>query len=141
VSGRPSLARAVLETARAAHAPGAVRTWRRIARAWGLDTDAARRVIGATSVEQLDRWAAGDASDTPLEAVERLGHLMGIWAALARTFGPRSPYADAWITIPNAHPTFGGAPPLALIADGDLDGLRAVRAHLTAPLAASNSDR
>lgn len=136
MSTRPPLPRAALEAARGAHAPGAVRTWRRIAAVWGLDAEAARRVVGAVSTEQIDRWAVGAVDDMPPETVERLGHLMGIWAALACKFGPRSRCADAWITTANAHPAFGGALPLALIADGDLDGLRVVRAHLAAPLEA-----
>lgn len=117
--------RALLE-----RAPAALRTFFRIARAWGLRTADERLLLGSPVESTFYRWRNGESTGgVTVDTMERLSHIFGIYAALHRIFLDTA-RADQWLSRPNEAPLFGGDIPLARLRRGRMADLIDVRRFL-----------
>jgi uncharacterized protein (DUF2384 family) len=110
-----------------------LRAFFNIAKAWRLTEAQQLRLLGLTVRSTLFAWkrksAMGPVKLGP-DTLERLGHLVGIWKALAILF-PQNEIADQWLHRPNDNFPFMGDPPLVRM-QFTLEGLAQVRRHLDA---------
>lgn len=127
--GRNSNARDVPASEPSHNIAGALRTVLNILDAWEVSLEDRLMLLGCTRMT-YDRWVntreLGEASD---DTVERLSYLLGIWKALQILF-PDPRIANTWIHRPNTAPEFLGAPPLRILAHGQVEDLRRVRRFL-----------
>ncbi|MBV8500133.1 MAG: DUF2384 domain-containing protein [Paucibacter sp.] len=114
-----------------AAAAAGLRTFFRIAEAWGLANDDQQRLLGCGRSTFFD-WKAGRIKGA-LDAatLERLSHLFGIYAAL-QILLPVPERANAWIKQPNTAPLFGGGTALDRLRGGQVSDLFVVRQYLDA---------
>ena len=110
---------------------GAMRTYDRIAAAWGLTEQERMELIGigagATAVAEPESVLSDD-------VVTRLSHILGIFKVL-QILLPDADVADRWLRKPDTAPLFGGRSALSMmLAEGE-QGLLKVRQHLDAQLA------
>ncbi len=103
----------------------------RLAEGWHLTGEAQRTLLGSPSRATLHRWRTSPPRGPAPDLLERLSYLLGIWKAL-RILIPEDRQALAWVHRPNAHPLFGGRPPLAHMLQGRIMDLADVRRHLDA---------
>lgn len=103
----------------------------RLAELWDLDGETQRILLGGPSRATLHRWRSAPPKDPGPDLLERLSYLLGIWKAL-HILIPDEAQALAWIRKPNAHPLFGGRPPLEHLRQGRVMDLADVRRHLDA---------
>lgn len=107
----------------------ALRAFTRVASAWSLTAQEQSAILGRpvdVACSQLDAGTMD--SDWP-ETLQRIGFVLGIYAALHTLF-PDQQQADGWIRRPNAGVPFKGAPALALMCTGQLGNLEIVRGYL-----------
>lgn len=101
-------------------APGLLKTYLEITRAWGLTATEASTLLGiegGISVRKLN-----------LDQIERIRHTVDIYRLLHALLLES---ADAWIRKPNQASLFGGRTALELLTTGT-DGFRQVRNYLGA---------
>jgi uncharacterized protein (DUF2384 family) len=110
-----------------------LRAFFNIAKAWKLTESQQLSLLGLTVRSTLFAWKSKSAQG-PIklgpDTLERLGHLVGIWKALAILF-PQNEVADQWLHRPNDNFPFMGEPPLILM-QLSMEGLAQVRRHLDA---------
>lgn len=109
----------------------ALRSFFRIARAWGLNTDQERRLLGNPPRSTFFRWKSQADAALGRDVLERISHVLGIYKALHILF-PVDAQADAWIKRPNSAPLFGGASALNRMLSGQVSDLFVVRQYLDA---------
>lgn len=122
------------ETLRTApsHAAGpALRTYFRIADAWRLSVDEARKLLGDPPRSTFFLWKRNGEGALSRDTLERISYLLGIYKAL-QILLPDPAAADAWIRKPNAAPLFGGKPALERMLSGNVADLYVVRQFLDA---------
>lgn len=108
-----------------------LRTYRNIARAWGL-TDAQAATLLGVAGSTFRRWKAAPARvSLDPNQLERLSLLLGIYKAL-QVLLPRPDAADTWLKRPNRNPLFNGQRPLDRLLTGHAEDLVTVRRHLDA---------
>jgi hypothetical protein len=107
----------------------AMRTFFRIADAWGLTAEESGVLLGRPSRATLFKWKAGDVRRLAYDTLRRVSYVLGIWKALQILF-PAPTQADAWVRKPNA--LLGGQTALQRMLAGDVTDLAAVRALLDA---------
>ena len=100
----------------------ALRTFFRIAAAWGLSVTEQRGLLGWPAASTYHKYKAGEHGALSYDTLTRLSLLLGIYKSLQVLY-PEPAFADAWIRMPNSNPLFGGRPPLALLIDAGSDGL------------------
>ena len=124
--------RAAAQPAPAAHlsAP-ALRTFFRIADAWALTADEARRLLGDPPRSTYFLWKKSGEQQLSRDTLERISYVLGIWKAL-QILIPDEAAADAWVRKPNAAPPFGGKPALDRMLSGNVADLYVVRQYLDA---------
>nr|WP_316643190.1 MbcA/ParS/Xre antitoxin family protein [uncultured Roseateles sp.] len=112
-------------------AQAALRTFFKIAQAWGLSNEEQQRLLGCGRTTFYD-WKAGRIK-TGLDAatLERLSHLFGIYSGL-QILLPIPERANAWVRKPNTAPLFGGRPALERMLAGQVSDLFVVRQYLDA---------
>src|ERR1700761_169488 len=84
-----------------------LKTFFRIAEKWGLNADQQRILLGIQAASTFFKWKKEPPQQLPLDALERLSYIVGIFKAL-QILLPDSESADAWIKRPNQAPPFGG---------------------------------
>lgn len=113
----------------------AIRTFARLADAWGLSERERLRVLGqpgrSTYYAWLERAVAGEAVAPPLDVLFRISAILGIHKALVILFESEAERLD-WLRRPHGALAFGGLPPLAHVIDGTPDGPMRVRRFLDA---------
>ncbi len=110
-------------------ASGALRTVLNILDAWQVPAKDRPALLGCDQ-HMYDQWAeARKFESASSDTVMQLSYLLGIWKALQTLF-PDQKAADTWIHRPNGAPEFGGHTPLAVMVQGELEGLRRVRQFL-----------
>jgi hypothetical protein len=114
-----------------ARAPAGLRTFFRIAEAWGLTSDEQQRLLGQPPRSTFYRWRSGHAGGVTLDTMERLSHVFGIYEALHRIFLEPA-HADGWLRRPNAAPPFDGRPAVEWLLTGRVADLYEVRRYLEA---------
>jgi hypothetical protein len=107
----------------------ALRTFFRIADAWGLKEAEQMRLLGLDSRSTFQTWKRGAVAAIPRDAIERISYVMGIYKGL-KILLPRS--ADDWVRRPNAAPLFGGRPAIERMTSGNVADLFLVRQYVDA---------
>lgn len=107
----------------------ALRTFFRIADAWGLKEQEQMRLLGLDKRSTFQSWKRGAVSAIPKDALERISYIMGIYKAL-QILLPRT--ADDWVRKPNTSPLFGGRSALERMTSGNVADLFVVRQYLDA---------
>jgi len=107
----------------------ALRTFFRVADAWGLSEQEQMRILGLDSRSTLQSWKRGSVAAIPKDALERISYIFGIYKGL-KVLLPKS--ADDWVRKPNEAPLFGGAPALDRLISGNVSDLFQVRQYIDA---------
>ena len=109
----------------------ALRTFFRIADAWGLSNDQQRQLLDCGR-STFYEWKSGRVKRGLDNAtLERMSHVFGIYAAL-QVLLPIPERAHAWIKRENAAPLFGGKSALDRMLAGQVSDLFVVRQYLDA---------
>jgi hypothetical protein len=109
----------------------ALRTFFRIADAWELRPDEARRLLGEPPRSTFFLWKRTGEGQLSRDALERISYVLGIYKAL-QILLPHQEAADAWVRKPNAAPLFGGSSALERMLSGNVADLYVVRQYLDA---------
>lgn len=107
----------------------ALRTFFRIADAWGLTENEQMRLLGLDKRSTYQSWKRGGVATIPKDALERISYVMGIYKGL-QILLPRS--ANDWVRKPNKSPIFGGRTALDRMTSGNVADLYVVRQYLDA---------
>ena len=107
----------------------ALRTFFRIAKAWGLKEQEQMRLLGLDSRSTFQSWKRGAVAAIPKDALERISYIIGIYKGL-HILLPRS--ADEWVRKPNKAALFAGRPALDRMVSGNVADLYVVRQYLDA---------
>jgi len=102
----------------------------RMAQAWGLRDEDARRLLGGVSNGAYYQLKRANKKTLDQDRLARISLLLGIFKALNILYSRK--LADAWITRPNSSPMFAGEPPLAYMVRGGVPALMRVRQLLDA---------
>ncbi len=112
-------------------APGALRTFFRIADAWELSAVEARTLLGGPPASTYFKWKAGQVGAVSRDVLERVSYVLGIYKSL-QILLPRPEAADGWVRRPNAAAPFHGASALERMLSGNVADLFVVRQYLDA---------
>ena len=107
----------------------ALRTFFRIAEAWGLKEQEQMRVLGLDSRSTFQSWKRGAVSSIPKDALERISYVMGIYKGL-QILLPKT--ANDWVRKPNKASVFGGRPAIDRMISGNVADLYVVRQYIDA---------
>jgi uncharacterized protein (DUF2384 family) len=112
--------------------PAGLRTFFRIAGAWGLSLAEQRAALGNVAKQTLYNWRDHpESARLSDDQLDRLSYVLGIYKALHIIF-TRPEQADSWIRRPNDAPPFGGKPAAATLFSGKMEDLMRVRRYLDA---------
>jgi hypothetical protein len=125
---KPAQAPVDLTSARAAGA--ALRTFFRLADAWGLSVGEQTTLLGVSRAT-LYQWKQGKVGPLDRHVLERLSHLFGIYSSLQILF-PATGRAEEWLRKPNSGRIFAGRPALDRMLGGQVSDLFVVREYLDA---------
>ena len=110
----------------------ALRTFFRIADAWGLNAKEQIRLLGDPPKSTFYRWKQGpNAVVLSRDTLERLSYIFGIYSAL-QVLLPLPGAADNWVKKPNAAPFLGGVSALERMLSGRVADLYVIRQYLDA---------
>lgn len=107
----------------------ALRTFFRIAEAWGLKEPEQMSLLGLDSRSTLQAWKRGAVAAIPKDALERISYILGIYKDL-HILLPQS--ADEWVRKPNKAALFGGGSALQRMTSGNVADLYVVRQYIDA---------
>ncbi|MCW1432216.1 MbcA/ParS/Xre antitoxin family protein [Novosphingobium sp. JCM 18896] len=107
----------------------ALRTFFRIAQAWGLKEREQMRLLGLDSRSTFQSWKRGAVAAIPKDAIERISYVFGIYKGL-HILLPQS--ADEWVRRPNQAAPFGGRSALDRMVSGNVADLYVVRQYVDA---------
>ena len=107
----------------------ALRTFFRIADAWGLKEAEQMRLLGLESRSTFQSWKRGAVAAIPKDALERISYVLGIYKGL-NVLLPKS--ANDWVRKPNKSPVFAGRTALERMASGNVADLYVVRQYIDA---------
>ena len=110
---------------------GALRTFFRIAELWGLPAEEQKTLLGIPSSSTYYKWKKDPPDRISPDLLERLSYLLGIYKALEILL-PHDTPKQGWLQRPNAHPLFGGQPPMKRMLTGLVSDLYLVRRYLDA---------
>ncbi len=110
-------------------APAALRTFFRIAAAWGLSQQEARTLLGSPPESTYYKWKGGQVRAVPRDLLERVSYILGIYKAL-QILLPNAVAADGWVRRPNNARLFGGRSALEHMLSGNVSALYDVRQYL-----------
>ena len=105
----------------------ALRTFFRIADAWGLKEQEQMRLLGLESRSTFQSWKRGVVASLPKDALERISYVMGIYKGL-QILLPKT--ADEWVRKPNKAQVFGGTSALERMMSGNVADLYVVRQYV-----------
>lgn len=115
---------------RARLSPAGVKGILRIAARWNLRDNDTRALLGGISTGTFYNLKSRAAKLLDEDQLTRISLLIGIYKALNIIYGQK--LADAWISLPNTNPMFGGASPLHYMEKGGIPGFVRVRQLLDA---------
>lgn len=108
----------------------ALRTFFRIADAWGLSADEARTLLGDPPRSTFFLWKRNADGHLSRDGLERI-YVLGIYKAL-QILLPDPAAADGWVRQPNDAPLFGGKSAIDRMLSGNVADLYVVRQYLDA---------
>lgn len=109
---------------------GALRGFLNLAARWQLRDVDARALLGGVSNGSYYELKRGAARTLDADTLTRISLLVGIFTALNVLYSER--LADAWVSLPNRNPLFGGDTPLRYMIRGGLPAIQTVRRLLDA---------
>jgi len=109
----------------------ALRTFFRIAEAWGLSVEEQMNLLGLTNRATLYNWRKDKEVALPKDTLERISYILGIFKAL-QILLPDEKAADAWVKRPNTAALFAGKSALDRMLSGHVADLYVVRQYLDA---------
>jgi len=113
----------------------AIRTFVAISDLWGLNEAHRLRILGSPSRSAYQSWtkAVREHEEIMLgvDVLTRISAVLGIHSALG-ILEQDEASGIAWLRRPHGALSFGGQPPMDLVAGGTLDGLMVVRRFLDA---------
>jgi hypothetical protein len=115
---------------RARLSPSAVKGMLRLAQHWGLRDEDTRVLLGGMSNGSFYGLKQRPARTLDEDQLTRISLLVGIYKALNILYSPK--LADAWMTLPNTNPMFGGDTPLSYARRGGIPALLRIRQLLDA---------
>lgn len=107
----------------------ALRTFFRIADAWGLKEQEQMRILGLDNRSTFQSWKRGAVAAIPKDALERISYVIGIYKGL-QILLPQS--ANDWVRKPNMASVFGGRPAIDRMTSGNVADLYVVRQYIDA---------
>lgn len=107
----------------------ALRTFFRIADAWGLKEQEQMQILGLDSRSTFQSWKRGGVAAISKDALERISYVMGIYKGL-QILLPKT--ANEWVRKPNNASIFGGRPAIARMTSGNVADLFVVRQYVDA---------
>jgi hypothetical protein len=110
--------------------PGAIKGLIRIATQWNLRDDDTRVLLGGMSTGSFYTLKDQRAKTLHVDQFTRVSLLVGIYKALNILYSQK--LADAWMTLPNTNPIFGGDLPLNYLKKGGIPAFLRVRQLLDA---------
>ncbi len=110
--------------------PAAIKGLLRIATHWKLRDDDTRVLLGGMSSGSFYTLKDQGAKTLDVDQLTRVSLLIGIYKALNILYSQK--LADAWITLPNTNPIFGGGSPLNYVKKGGIPAFLRVRQLLDA---------
>jgi hypothetical protein len=110
--------------------PAAIKGLLRIATHWNLRDEDTRALLGGISSGSFYALKNRAAKTLDEDQLTRTSLLIGIYKALNILYSAK--LADAWITLPNTNPMFGGDLPLNYVKRGGIPALVRVRQLLDA---------
>lgn len=109
----------------------ALRTFFRIAEAWKLKPDEARKLLGEPARSTYFQWKQTGARQLSHDTLERISYILGIYKAL-QVLLPEPAAADGWIRKPNSAPFLQGQSALERMLSGNVADLYVIRSYLDA---------
>jgi hypothetical protein len=110
--------------------PAAIRGVLRIATHWKLRDEDTRGLLGGISSGSFYALKNRDTKTLGADQLTRISLLIGIYKALNILYSKK--LADAWMTLANTNPMFGGDPPLNYLKKGGIPAFVRVRQLLDA---------
>lgn len=110
--------------------PAAIKGLLRIAARWKLRDEDTRELLGGLSSGSFYVMKSRGAKTLDTDQLTRISLLIGIYKALNILYSAK--LADAWITLPNTNPMFGGDSPLNYLKKGGIPAFVRVRQLLDA---------
>lgn len=109
----------------------AIKAATRLLGSWGVDNDAAARLVGARSPRTWQRMK-GEAwpGELSQDELTRMSALIGLYQGLHVYFGTE--LADDWIKLENDGPLFNGKTPLEFMLEGGIPAIIRVRDYVDA---------
>jgi uncharacterized protein (DUF2384 family) len=108
----------------------AIKGLMRIAEHWRIRDDEARVLLGGMSNGSFYTLKTRTGKILDEDQLTRVSLLIGIYKALNILYSQK--LADAWMTLPNTNPMFGGDTPLTYVKKGGIPALLRVRQLLDA---------
>lgn len=131
MSAVAKLSSSPVDLSSSAAAGAALRTFFRLAEAWGLSVAEQTTLLGVARTT-LYQWKQGKVAPLDRHLLERLSHLFGIYAAL-QILLPVPQRANEWVRKPNSAPLFeGNSSALDRMLGGQISDLFVVRQYLDA---------
>ena len=103
-----------------------MRVFEGLAKAWQLTDDERLALLGLQDRTELERLLAAQGEVLPIQVVERVSTLLGIFKAI-NILLPVPARADQWMRRPNLAPPFCGRSAMAVMCDGGIEALLDVR--------------
>jgi Protein of unknown function (DUF2384) len=110
--------------------PSAIKGLLRVAAHWKLKDEDTRDLLGGISSGSFYALKNRPSKTLGTDQLTRVSLLIGIFKALNILYS--SKLADAWMTLPNANPMFGGDSPLSYLKRGGIPAFVRVRQLLDA---------
>jgi hypothetical protein len=110
--------------------PSAIKGLLRIATQWKLRDEDTRELLGGISSGSFYDMKGRTAKTLDTDRLTRISLLIGIYKALNILYSAK--LANAWITLPNTNPMFGGDSPLNYLKKGGIPAFMRVRQLLDA---------
>ncbi len=110
--------------------PAAIKGLLRIAAHWKLRDEDTRDLLGGISSGSFYALKSRAAKTLDTDQLTRISFLIGIFKALNILYSAK--LANAWITLPNTYPMFGGDSPLNYLKKGGIPAFVRVRQLLDA---------
>ena len=110
--------------------PSAIKALLRIAAHWKLRDEDTRDLLGGISSGSFYALKSRAAKTLDTDQLTRISLLIGIYKALNILYSAK--LANAWITLPNTSPMFGGDSPLNYLKKGGIPAFVRVRQLLDA---------
>jgi hypothetical protein len=105
--------------------PSAIKGFFKLTRSWKLRDEDARQLLGGISNGAFYHLKGGKTKKLDQDQLTRVSLALGIFKSLNILYSER--LADAWISLPNTNPIFGGERPLTYMTKGGVPAMLRVR--------------